>query len=107
MSENKDINIFKNLIKNYQDGFYNFDFKNVILRGKVIDKSEKIIWKDFLLCFKKGFQHIIGNTHTSIISQNLRELLHIDQEIHVRKGIKLTFEEWINLVNSSASLTLY
>ena len=42
MSENKDINIFKHLIKNYD---YNFDYENIILRGKVIDKSEKIIWK--------------------------------------------------------------
>ena len=94
MSENKDINIFKHLIKNYD---YNFDYENIILRGKVIDKSEKIIWKDFLLCFKKGFHHAVGDIHTPIISRNLREILHIDQEIHVRKGIKLTFEEWINL----------
>jgi hypothetical protein len=27
----------------------------------------------------------------------LRELLHIDQELHVRKGIQLTFREWLEL----------
>ena len=36
--------------------------------------------------------------YTGKISQVLRELLHIDQDLHVRKGIRLTFREWLDFI---------
>jgi hypothetical protein len=39
----------------------------------------------------------IGEMYTPKIGHILRELLHIDQELHVRKGIRLTFREWLDL----------
>ena len=92
MSENKDKVLIKMLIETYP---YNFSTKSITLRDKIIDKDEKLVWKDFLLYFKKGFSPIVSNIHTKIISDILRELLNIDQALHVRSGIKLSFEEWI------------
>lgn len=60
-------------------------------------ETEKLLWKDFLLYFKMVFVADIGEMYTPKIGHILRELLHIDQELHVRKGIRLTFREWLDL----------
>jgi hypothetical protein len=93
MAENKDTMLIKMLIKTYP---YNFSQQNIILRGKRIENNEKLLWKDFILCFKKGFSTILGDFHTKTLSDILRELLSIDQVLDVRSGILLTFQEWID-----------
>jgi hypothetical protein len=60
-------------------------------------ETEKLLWKDFLLYFKMVFVAEIGKMYTPKIGNILRELLHIDQDLHVRKGIQLTFKEWLEL----------
>lgn len=66
--------------------------KNIILQNRIIEESDKLLWKDFLLYFKKAFSFVVGDMYTPKISLIIR-----DQDLHVRKGIKLTFEEWMNL----------
>ena len=56
----------------------------------------KIVWKDFLLFFKKEFHHKISDIYKDKISSILRKMLYIDQKKHVESGIKLTFTEWID-----------
>ncbi len=79
---NKDVELFKFLIDNYNN--------HSILKYK---NEELLLWKDFLLHFKKCF---FLDIYTKKISDILRILLNIDQEKHVRSGIKLSFEDWIN-----------
>ena len=93
MTENEDTLLIKMLIETYQ---YNFSHDNILLRGKRIETNEKLLWKDFLLCFKQGFSAILGDFHTKKLSDILRELLSIDQVLDVRSGILLTFQEWID-----------
>jgi hypothetical protein len=85
--EDSDITLFRNLIETYK-----FNCSDDIHK-----MSDKLLWKDFMLSFKKGFHHTIGDVYTGKISTILRQLLTIDQEKHVRSGIKLSFEEWMNL----------
>ena len=59
------------------------------------DDGIKIVWKDFLLLFKKQFRHKISDVYTAKISNILRKILNIDQKKHVDSGIKLSFTEWI------------
>jgi len=80
----EDIELFKSLIIEYR--------KNV----KLTNMSEKLLWKDFLLYFKETFEDEIGGLYTGKISIILRQLLHIDQNLHVRQGIQLTFREWMD-----------
>lgn len=89
----EDIVLIKMLIESYP---YNFSQQNITLRGKRIETNEKLLWKDFLICFKQGFSAILGNFHTKKLSDILRELLSIDQVLDVRNGILLTFQEWID-----------
>ena len=73
-------------------------FTTLIINNRYFIKdSDKLLWKDFLLYFKKVFQNEVGNIYTGKISNILRKILHIDQDLHVRKGIKLTFREWLDL----------
>ena len=59
---------------------------------------DKLLFKDFLLYFKyKANPNELGEMYIPKISNILRKLLHIDQDLHVRKGIKLTFREWLEL----------
>lgn len=81
-----DIVLFTNLITNYK---YNM--------SEDVKMSEKLLWKDFLLLYKKVFSHTIGDVYTGKISDILRRLLNIDQIKHVRSGIKLSFNEWLEL----------
>lgn len=81
-----DIVLFTNLITNYK---YNM--------SDDVKMSEKLLWKDFLLFYKKVFSHTIGDVYTGKISDILRKLLNIDQQKHVRSGIKLSFNEWLDL----------
>ena len=81
----KDIELFKFLIIKYN------------LLNTIVENSEKLLWKDFLLYFKKVFIYEVGEIYTRKISIILRQLLNIDQEFHLRKGIKLRFEEWLSL----------
>ena len=84
-----DIVLFTNLITTYK---YNMsDDVNIM--------TEKLLWKDFLLLYKKTFGHTISDVYTGKISDILRKLLHIDQDKHVRSGIKLSFIEWMNMYN--------
>ena len=85
--EDSDITLFRNLIETYK-----FNCSDDIHK-----MSDKLLWKDFILSFKKGFNHTIGDVYTGKISTILRQLLTIDQEKHVRSSIKLSFEEWMNL----------
>lgn len=71
--------------------------RNTFVNG--IEESDKLLWKDFLLYFKRAFSYEVGDMYTPKISLILKELLNIDQEVHVRKGIELTFVEWMNLKN--------
>jgi hypothetical protein len=71
--------------------------KHINYSNTNIEERDKLLWKDFLLYFKKRFLDEIGEMYTGNISIILRQLLNIDQEFHVRKGIKLTFEEWLLL----------
>lgn len=93
MTKNEDTLLIKMLIESYP---YNFSQQNIILRGKRIEINEKLLWKDFLLCFKQGFSVILGDFHTKKLSDILRELLSIDQVLDVRSGILLTFQDWID-----------
>jgi hypothetical protein len=80
----KYIQLFRSLIENYSS-----------LKK---EDSNQLLWKDFLLYFKKTFSHtLVGEMYTPKISLILRQLLNIDQELHVRKGIKLSFQEWLDL----------
>lgn len=83
--DEEDLELFRTLI-----------IKNKQLSNIVVQESDKLLWKDFLLHFKKTFPEI-DEMYTCKISQVLRELLHIDQDLHVRKGIRLTFREWLDL----------
>jgi len=87
--DEEDIELFKSLIIEYRK---NFD-KNINLTNI----SEKLLWKDFLLYFKETFEDEIGGLYTGKISAILRQILHIDQILHVRQGIQLTFREWMDL----------
>ena len=80
-----DIVLFTDLITIYK---YNIQDVN--------DNDKKIVWKDFLLLFKKEFQHKISDVYTSKISNILRKMLDIDQKKHVESSIKLSFREWID-----------
>ena len=93
MTENEDMVLIKMLIETYP---CNFSQQNITLRDKRIETNEKLLWKDFLLCFKQGFSGILGDFHTKKLSDILRELLSIDQGLDVRRGILLTFQEWID-----------
>ena len=98
MTENNDKMLIKMLIESYP---FNFSQEHITLRGKRIETNEKILWKDFLLCFKQGFFLILGDFHTKKLSDILRELLSIDQVLDVRSGILLTFQEWIDKSRNS------
>lgn len=75
---------------------YNFRYEEIrSFRKKSFDINEKLLWIDFLLCFKRGFSVILGNFYTGKLSNILRELLDIDQEIDVRSSKRLTFQEWM------------
>jgi len=91
--DEKDKELFRCLIENNRHTF----IKNIKLQNRIIDKSDKLLWKDFLLYFKKAFSYLVGDMYTPKISLIIREILNVDQELHVRKGITLTFEEWMNL----------
>jgi hypothetical protein len=80
-----DIVLFTDLITIYK---YNLQ--------DVHNNDRKIVWKDFLLLFKKEFHHTITNVYTDKISTILRKMLDIDQKKHVESGIKLSFTEWID-----------
>jgi hypothetical protein len=82
----KDIKLFKFLIEHYNNNHSILKYEN----------TQLLLWKDFLLHFKKCFSYNIQNIYTGKISDILRILLNIDQEKHVRSGIKLSFENWIN-----------
>jgi hypothetical protein len=88
-----ELDLFRSLILNNRDNFFN----NIKVSDRIIEEHEKILWKDFLLYFKRAFEAEIGGMYTPKIGYILRELLHIDQELHVRKGIQLTFREWLQL----------
>ena len=78
-------------------------FRSLIIKNKqlylIVDEEyDNLLWKDFLLYFKyKANPNELGEMYTPKISNILRNLLHIDQDLHVRKGIKLTFREWLEL----------
>lgn len=80
-----DIVLFTDLITIYK---YNLQ--------DVHNNDRKIVWKDFLLLFKKEFHHTITDVYTYKISTILRKMLDIDQKKHVESGIKLSFTEWID-----------
>ncbi len=90
----KDIELFNSLI-----------LKNINASNTNIEEGNKLLWKDFLLYFKKSFRDEIGEIYTGKISIILRQVLNIDQEFHVRKGIKLTFEEWMHLYFNNTNNT--
>ena len=102
MTVNEDTQLIKMLIESYP---YNFSQQNITLRGKRIETNERLLWKDFLLCFKQGFSAILADFHTKKLSDILRELLNIDQELDVRSGILLTFQEWIDKKSIRKSCT--
>ena len=81
--DEEDLELFRTLI-------------NKQLSNIVVEEYDKLLWKDFLLHFKNTFP-VLDKMYTGKISQVLRKLLHIDQDLHVRKGIKLTFREWLDL----------
>ncbi len=81
---NNYIQLFRSLIENY----------NSLKK----EETDKLLWKDFLLYFKKTFSYtLVGEMYTPKISLILRQLLNIDQELHVRKGVKLSFQGWLDL----------
>ena len=88
-----ELDLFRQLIINNRNNF----FENIKVSDRIIEEHDKIMWKDFLLYFKRAFEAEIGGMYTPKIGYVLRELLHIDQELHVRKGIQLTFKEWLEL----------
>jgi hypothetical protein len=88
-----ELNLFRSLIINNRDNFFN----NIKVSDRIIEEHDKLLWKDFLIYFKMVFTGEIGGMYTPKIGYILRELLHIDQELHVRKGIQLTFREWLEL----------
>jgi len=90
-----ELDLFRRLIINNRDIF----FKNIKVSERIIEEHEKILWKDFLIYFKRVFEEEIGGMYTPKIGHVLRELLHIDQELHVRKGLQLTCREWFELYN--------
>lgn len=81
----KDLDLFKFLIENYNNGSI-LPYVN----------SDVLLWKDFLLYFKKFFWQT-QDIYTGKISDILKILLNIDQEKHVRSGIRLSFDEWMKL----------
>ena len=81
--DEEDLELFRTLI-------------NKQLSNIVVEEYDKLLWKDFLSHFKNTFPEL-DEMYTGKISQVLRKLLHIDQDLHVRKGIKLTFREWLDL----------
>lgn len=75
---------------------YSLSRENHPKYGRILERDKKLLWKDFLLCFKWGYSKILGEFFsTKTLSEILRELLHIDQEMDVRKSKKLTFQEWV------------
>ena len=79
---------------------YNFRYDNISLHRKApFDINEKLLWKDFTLCFKWGFENILGEFYLGKLSNILRELLHIDHVTDVRSSVKRTFVEWIAKYN--------
>jgi hypothetical protein len=80
-----DIVLFTDLITIYK---YNLKYVHY--------DERKIVWKDFLLLFKKEFHHKISDVYTGKISSILRKMLYIDQKKHVESFINLTFTEWID-----------
>jgi hypothetical protein len=89
----QDVDLFISLILKNRGNFVN----NIKVSSKIIEEHDKLMWKDFLIYFKRVFEKEIGGIYTPKISHILRELLKIDQELHVKKGIELTFKEWIDL----------
>jgi hypothetical protein len=88
-----ELDLFRSLILNNRDNFFN----NIKVSDRIIEEHDKLLWKDFLIYFKRVFEEEIGGMYTPKIGYILRELLHIDQELHVRKGMQLTFREWLQL----------
>ena len=75
---------------------YNFRYEEISSFSKTpFDINEELLWKDFILCFKWGFSVILGDFYCGKLSNILRELLDIDQEIDVRSSKRLTFQEWM------------
>jgi hypothetical protein len=89
----EDIELFTNLITEYKYKFV----ENIKLSNTIIQEYDTLLWKDFLLYFKKAFSQDLDEIYTGKLSTILRQLLHIDQDLHIRKGIKLTFREWLEL----------
>ena len=89
----EDIELFTNLIIEYKYKFV----ENIKLSNTIIQEYDTLLWKDFLLYFKNAFSQNLCEMYTGKISIILRQLLHIDQDLHIRKGIKLTFREWLEL----------
>ena len=83
--DEEDVELFRTLI-----------IKNKQLSNIVFQEHDKLLWKDFLLHFKNTFPEL-DEMYTPKISQILRKLLQIDQDLHVRKGIRLTFRQWLDL----------
>lgn len=79
---------------------YNFRYDNITQHlKKPFDINDKLLWKDFILCFKWGFANILGEFYLGKLSNILRELLHIDQQADVQSSITLSFTEWIDKYN--------
>lgn len=79
---------------------YNFRYDNISMHSKTLfDINEELLWKDFILCFKWGFENILGEFYCGKLSNILRELLHIDQQMDVRSSVKRSFTEWIDKYN--------
>jgi hypothetical protein len=89
----EDIELFTNLITEYKYKFV----ENIKLSNTIIQEYDTLLWKDFLLYFKKAFSQDLSEMYTGKLSIILRQLLHIDQDLHVSKGLKLTFREWLDL----------
>ena len=92
----------RNVIKKEDIELVNFIIKykfvnNIKLSNKFVEEFDKLLWKDFLLYFKMAFSQDLYEMYTGKLSIILRQLLNIEQELHVRKGIKLTFREWLDL----------
>jgi hypothetical protein len=70
---------------------------NFIKYYKLVEEQhhDKLLWKDFLLYFKKASHGHLDKMYTGKLGIILIKLLNIDQELHIRKGIKLTFKEWL------------
>jgi hypothetical protein len=89
----EDIELFTNLIIEYKYKFV----ENIKLSNTIIQEYDTLLWKDFLLYFKNAFSQDLDDIYTGKLSTILRQLLNIDQDLHVRKGIKLTFRKWLEL----------